>query len=369
MKLEKITLYLLSMKLVSPFETSFGKTIDRPCILVRVKSEGIEGWGEVVAGEGPWYSYETVDTAWYILENFAIPLILGKELSKPSEVNVLLSRIRGHPMAKAGLEMAVWDLYAKSIKKPLYRVLGGVRTKIESGVSIGIQKDIDTLIKIIGKYLEEGYRRIKIKIKPEWDVNVLKRVREEYPEIPLQVDANAAYSLEDLPLLKQLDNYNLLMIEQPLAYDDLVDHAELQRVLKTPICLDESITSISDVKCAIKLGSCKVINIKPGRVGGHYNSLQIHNLCAMNRIANWIGGMLETGVGRAHLVALATLPNVKYPNDISASKRYYEEDIVEPPFEINKDGTMNVPRDHGIGVEVLEDKIRKYIKKTKTFKE
>lgn len=368
MKIERITLYLISMRLIRPFETSFGKTFDRPCILVKVKYEDYEGWGEVVAGEGPWYSYETFETAWYILEKFAIPLVLGKEIEKPQEINKLLAPIRGHNMAKAGIEMATWDLYAKLRRRPLYQVLGGVRNKIESGVSIGIQKSINDLLKLIADYLNEGYRRIKIKIKPKWDVNIVKTIRKEYPDIPLQVDANAAYTLNDLPIFKQLDQYNLLMIEQPLSYTDLLDHSILQSQLKTPICLDESIEHLDDLKVAVKLGSCKVVNIKPGRVGGHYNSIRIHNLSQQHDIANWIGGMLETGIGRAHNVALATLPNIKYPNDISASKRYYKEDIIEPPFELNKDGTMNVPQKDGIGVEVLEDRIKKYTVKVKSFK-
>ena len=368
MIVEELSLYLMNMKLVRPFVTSFGMTYERPCILVRVKSESEEGWGEVVANRGPWYSYETTYTAWHTITKFIIPLILGKEIESPRDVNRILSPIRGHNMAKAGVEMAIWDLYAKLKGKPLFKVLGGVKSEIESGVSIGIQKDVEKLLKLIGGYLTQGYRRIKIKIKPSWDVDVVRRVRGEYPDVPLQVDANAAYTIKDIGLLKELDQYSLLMIEQPFSYDDLVDHATLQRAIETPICLDESISSPSMVRSALALGSCKVINIKPGRVGGHFNSLIIHDLCASEDVPCWIGGMLETGVGRAHNVALATLPNIKYPNDISGSDRYYEKDIVEPPFKVSKRGTISVPKEVGIGVEVLVDEVYKKSRKAKSFK-
>lgn len=268
-------------------------------------------------------------------------------------------------MAKAAVEMAIWDLEAKLQKKPLARLLGGTKDRVDSGVSIGIQKSIEKLLKRIDFFLEQGYKRIKLKIKPGWDVNVISRVRKEYPDILLQVDANAAYTLRDINTLLDLDKYGLLMIEQPLDYDDLVDHAELQSKLKTPICLDESIKKPEDAVKAYKLGSCRVINIKPGRVGGHHNSIIIHDFCLFAGIGTWIGGMLETGIGRGHLVALASLPGINYPNDISASSRYYTEDIVEPPWILNHDGTISVPNKPGIGVEVKPDLIEKLtLKKT-----
>jgi len=368
MMVEELSLYLISMKLIRPFVTSFGKTLERPCILVRVKSNGEEGWGEVVAESGPWYSYETTYTAWYIITEFVVPFILGKEVNDPRDINKLLSPIRGHNMAKAGVEMAIWDLYARLQGKPLFEVLGGVRKEIESGVSIGIQKSVKELLNLIDNYLAQGYKRIKVKIKPGWDVDIIRTIRKEYPDIPLQVDANAAYTIRDVNMLRELDKYSLLMIEQPFSYDDLVDHATLQRMLKTPICLDESISSPSMARSALALGSCKVINIKPGRVGGHLSSLTIHDICLNKGVPCWIGGMLETGVGRAHNVALATLPNIKYPNDISGSDRYYEKDIVEPPFKVSKHGTISVPKGIGIGVEVLIDDINRLSMKQANFK-
>jgi len=359
MLIEKVELRIINMKLVSPFETSFGRETERKAIIVKMVSEGLEGYGECVAMDGPWYSYETVETAWIILQKFMIPMILGKEISRPSELLKLLGKIRGHNMARAALEEAFWDLYAKSLGKPLSKLLGGVKDKIESGVSIGIQENVQQLLKVIDNYLSEGYKRIKLKIKPSWDIKVLQEVRKHYPDIPLMVDANAAYTIKDAPRLKKLDEFNLLMIEQPLGYDDLVDHANLQNMLKTPICLDESIKTLSDARAAIKLGSCKIINIKVGRVGGLLNAKKIHDLCQANDVPVWCGGMLETGIGRAINVAIASLPNFKLPNDISASKRYYEEDIVEPPFKLNADGTINVPKKPGIGVEVVEERIKR----------
>jgi len=366
MEVRVIDLYHIKMKLAHPFETSFGRQVYRSCILVRVEDEsGEEGWAECVAGEGPWYSYETVETAWHIIRDFIAPLVLKNEIRSPANVSKMLSRIRGHNMAKAAVEMAIWDLEAKLQKKPLARLLGGTKDRVDSGVSIGIQKSIEKLLKRIDFFLEQGYKRIKLKIKPGWDVNVISRVRKEYPDILLQVDANAAYTLRDINTLLDLDKYGLLMIEQPLDYDDLVDHAELQSKLKTPICLDESIKKPEDAVKAYKLGSCRVINIKPGRVGGHHNSIIIHDFCLFAGIGTWIGGMLETGIGRGHLVALASLPGINYPNDISASSRYYTEDIVEPPWTLNHDGTISVPNKPGIGVEVKPDLIEKLtLKKT-----
>jgi len=359
MIVKKIELLLISKKLKHPFKTSFGTTYNRKILLVKMFTDGEVGWGECVAGEGPWYSYETYETAMLVIRKYLSKLILGKNFDNLGELSLVMDRVRGHNMAKTALEEAFLDAYTKQLNVPLYKHLGGVRNKIKSGVSVGIQKDIPSLINLISSYLDEGYKRIKIKIEPGWDVNVLKSIREEFGDIPLQVDANAAYTLKDINTLKQIDNFNLLMIEQPLHYNDLYEHSLLRRELKTPICLDESIKDIYCAEAAIALKSVDIINIKPGRVGGIVSAKAIHDLAEKNGIGVWIGGMLETGIGRSFLVALASLPNVKYPNDVSASSRYWDEDIVEPEFVLNKDGTIDVPSGPGIGVNVLEDKIEK----------
>lgn len=340
------------MELVSPFTTSMGTEYDEEHIIVSVDAEGITGWGECVAEGTPFYSYETVTTAWHILQDFLIPAILGKDLTSIDQAIQLYSKVRGHRMAKAGLEAALWDVFAKSKNISLSKMIGGARETIDVGVSIGIQPTEEELIKKIEGYLAEGYKRIKIKIAPGNDIQFVKAVRKEFPEILFQVDANSSYELKHIDLFKQMDDYNLLLIEQPLGYDDNYQHSKLQKQLKTPICLDESIHSLDDTRAAIELDSCRVINIKPGRVGGFTESKLIHDYCETKNIPVWCGGMLESGIGRAGNVALASLPNFKLPGDISASKRYYKADIVEPEFVVNKDGTMNVPTKPGIGVEI-----------------
>jgi len=354
LKLERVELRLVELELAQPFETSFGREARRRALIVRLSSGGAHGYGECVAGSGPWYSYETTETAWHALKDFLIPRVLGKEL-EAATVWDELAPIRGHNMAKAALEMAAWDLEAKLEGKPLAKLLGGEKEKIPSGVSIGIQANISDLLREIERRLEEGYQRIKLKIKPGWDVEVIEEVRGRFPEVKLQVDANAAYRLADKEVFKKLDQFNLLLIEQPLAYDDLADHAALQRELETPLCLDESIPSLNAAKAALALGSCRVINIKPGRVGGFTPARAIHDHCLEKNILVWCGGMLETGIGRAHNVALASLPGFILPNDISASRRYYQQDLVEPEFTLNADGTISVPQGPGIGVEVVEE--------------
>ncbi len=340
------------MDLVSPFVTSMGTEYDEEHIIVCAESEGILGWGESVAEGTPFYSYETVHTAWHILQDFLIPSILGKDISSVDEAIGLYSKVRGHMMAKAGLEAALWDVFAKSQGISLSKLLGGTRDKIDSGVSIGIQDSIPVLIKKAEGYLAEGYKRIKIKIAPGSDLQLVKALRKEFPGLLLQVDANSAYTLDDAAIFQEMDNYNLSLIEQPLGYEDIFDHSKLQRLIKTPICLDESIHSLDDTRAAIELGSCRIINIKPGRVGGFTESKRIHDYCASMKIPVWHGGMLESGIGRAGNVALASLPNFTLPGDISGSKKYYIHDIVEPEFVINSDGTMDVPVKPGIGVEV-----------------
>jgi len=363
MRIRRINLFHVAMPLRDPFETSFGRSIHRHGVLVMVEeSSGEVGWGEVVADEGPWYSYETVETSWHVIRDYIVPRIKGLEFQGPEgfwDVDIV-RRIRGHNMAKAGVEEALWDLWARMNSKPLWRVIGGVRDRISSGVSIGIQESLEKLVRVIGSYLEKGYQRIKIKIKPGYDVEPVSAIRKNFPDIMLSVDANASYTLEHSDRLRALDRYSLLMIEQPLHYEDLVDHAELAKILETPVCLDESIKDPHVARSAIRIGAAEIINIKPGRVGGVAPSKEIHNIAERSGVPVWIGGMLETGVGRGIQVALATLPNVRLPNDISASERYYEEDIVEPPWILTSGGYIEAPKKPGIGVEVIERKLIKY---------
>jgi o-succinylbenzoate synthase len=356
------------MVLVSPFVTSMGTEYDEEHIIVRVDGEGVTGWGESVAEGTPYYSYETVPTAWHILGDFLIPSVLGVNFSGIDDALALYAKVRGHMMAKAGIEAALWDAMAKAQGISLSKMLGGTRAKVDVGVSIGIQSSVDVLIKKVESYLAEGYKRIKIKIAPGNDIQYVAALRKEFPGLLLQVDANSAYTLADIALFRKMDEYNLLLIEQPLGYEDIYNHSKLQRELKTPVCLDESIHSLDDTRAAIELDSCRIINIKPGRVGGFTESKLIHDYCASKRVPVWHGGMLESGIGRAGNVALASLPNFTLPGDISASKRYYKEDIVEPEFTVNPDGTMNVPTGHGIGVEVNMKMLKKVTVKSKVFK-
>ena len=356
---EKIELFLCRLPLVHFFETSFGRSYDRTFVLIRVVGGGLEGWGEAVAEANPYYSSETTETVWHIISGFIAPLVIGRRFDHPRDVSPALKRIRGHNMAKAGVEMAIWDLYAKSIGQPLSKVLGGTRGRIASGVSIGIQDSFDQLLEKIETELAAGYQRIKIKIKPGWDIEAVERVRAKFGKIGLQVDANAAYTLDDADLLAKLDPYDLLLIEQPLDYDDVMDHATLQRRITTPVCLDESIHTVRIARDAIDAKACKIINIKPGRVGGHQASIELHDLCAANGIPVWHGGMLESGIGRAHNIHLASLPNFSLPGDIAASKRYYQPDLIDPPIDIAKDGTIAVPQGPGIGVNIVRDRIDK----------
>ncbi|MGI8838990.1 MAG: o-succinylbenzoate synthase, partial [Pyrinomonadaceae bacterium] len=343
----------------SPFETSFGCTTQRRILIVRVfDKSGASGYGECVAPEGPFYNHETVDTAWLITAKYIAPLLTRTSVARAAQVNPALAPIRGNQMAKAGVEAAIWDLEAKLASRPLWQHLGGVREEINCGVSIGLQETTETLIDKVAHELESGYQRIKIKIKPGKDVQLLEAIRARFPDITLSVDANSAYSLNgDLGLVKQLDQYNLLMIEQPLAPGDLVDHAKLQREIKTSICLDESICSLADARHADELGSCRIINIKLGRVGGHSEVQLIQAYAIEHGIPVWCGGMLEAGIGRAHNIALSTLPGFTLPGDVSASARYWEEDIIEPPVTVSRQGTIKAPAGHGIGYEVNEARV------------
>ncbi len=369
MRIEKIELRHIKMVLVSPFVTSMGTEYDEEHIIVRVDADGVTGWGESVAEGTPFYSYETVQTAWHILKDFLIPSILGKDIASVDEAIASYAKVRGHMMAKAGLEAALWDAFAKTRNMPLSKMLGGTRNKIDVGVSIGIQSSVGELLKKVEGYLGEGYKRIKIKISPGYDLQFVEALRKEFPGLLLQVDANSAYTLSDINIFKQMDDYNLQLIEQPLGYEDIYDHSKLQRELKTPICLDESIHSLDDTRAAIELDSCRIINIKPGRVGGYTESILIHDYCASMNIPVWHGGMLESGIGRAGNVALASLPNFSLPGDISASKRYYKEDIVEPEFVVNPDGTMDVPSKPGIGVEVNMKMLEKVTVRSEEYKQ
>jgi len=334
MRIDRIEMRHVKLVLIAPFVTSMGVEYDEEHIIVRVDAEGVTGWGESVAEGTPFYSYETVQTAWHILRDFLIPSVLGKDIASIDDAIALGARVRGHRMAKAGLEAALWDAFAKAEGKSLSTLLGGTRKRIDVGVSIGIQPSPAELVRKVDGYLGEGYRRIKIKIAPGSDLALVEAIRRKHPTVPLQVDANSAYELSDIGIFRAMDPYGLLLIEQPLSCDDIYDHSKLQAELKTPICLDESIHSLADARAALELKSCRVINIKPGRVGGFTESKKIHDLCASMNIPVWHGGMLESGIGRAGNVALASLPNFTLPGDISASKRYYKEDIVDPAFEV-----------------------------------
>jgi o-succinylbenzoate synthase len=356
-RIDRLELRLCRLPLVSFFETSFGRSYDRAFLLVRLTGDGHEGWGEAVAEANPYYSSETTETAWHIITGFIAPRVLGATFEHPRDIFPALRGIRGHNMAKAGVEMAAWDLYARSLGQPLTRVLGGTRPRIASGVSIGIQDSLDELASKVDRELSAGYQRIKIKVKPGWDLEAVDMVRRRFGAVPLMVDANAAYTLADAPHLARLDAHALMMIEQPLDYDDVSDHVELQKAISTPICLDESIHTVRIARDAIRMGACKIINIKPGRVGGHLESIRLHDLCTENGIPVWHGGMLETGIGRAHNIHLASLPNFSLPGDIAASKRYYQPDLIEPAIEVAPDGTIAVPDAPGIGVTIVSERV------------
>lgn len=357
MKLRQITLREIHLRLLAPFETSFGKSDLRRILLLEANVDGAIGWGESTAGENPFYSYETVETAWHILRDHAWPMIKGREFASAADVWDLLAPIRGHNMAKAALETAVWDAEAKHENLPLAKLLGGTRQEIPCGVSIGIQPSMAALIENVGKELAAGYQRIKIKIKPGLDIEPVRALRQRFPQIRLMVDANSAYRPEDAPLLKQLDAFYLIMIEQPLGWDDIYSHAALQRQLDTAICLDECIHDVDHARAAIELGACRIINMKLGRVGGHTPASRIHDLCESKSVPVWCGGMLESGVGRAHNIAMSSLSNFSLPGDVSASRRYWEEDIIEPEVEVSPQGTIRVPTAPGIGYAPRLDRI------------
>jgi len=364
MKIEACTMRELRMPLKHFFETSFGRSEGRRILLVTVHCQGIEGWAECVAGDGPFFSYEWFETAWMTIREFLAPVLLKGPLTSARDVPALLSRVRGHLMAKAAVENALWDAEARAMRQPLWKLLGGTSKEIACGVSIGIQDSHEQLLQKIETELAAGYQRIKVKVKPGWDLDVLEKIRLRWPKILLSCDANSAYRLGDLDHLRKFDNFNLLMLEQPLWDDDIFQHSKLQRKLKTAICLDESIRQSRDAQEAIELGACRIINIKVGRVGGFSEAIAVHNLCQQNQIPVWCGGMLETGIGRAHNVALSTLPNFRLPGDVSASQRYWQEDIVDPEIEVSSTGTIAVSDKPGTGYEIKRELIEKLTVRT-----
>jgi len=368
MKIETITLHHVSMPLVAPFETSFGRETDRQCVIITLQADGLTGYGECVATRDPGYNYETAGTAWHILKDFVAPLILGKDLLHAEDFQKRVEGIRGHHLAKAGVEMALWDLLGKRDGKSLKEMFRGRRDRVEVGVSIGIQESASALVRTVQSYLEKGYTRVKIKIKPGREVEETLSVRRAYPDLRLQVDANSAYTLETAGSLKPLDELDLLLIEQPLYEDDIWDHRKLQAEFKTPICLDESILSPRHARYALEMKACEIINIKPARVAGLSQGIAIHDYCQARTIPVWCGGMLETGVGRASNLAMASLPGFTLPGDISASDRYYQRDITNERFVLNDDSTIDVPAGQGLGITIDEKALKQFALSELTLK-
>jgi O-succinylbenzoate synthase len=358
-KVERVEVRRLSLPLRHPFETSFARTTEKTFLLLSVSAQGATGYGEGVADDDPYYLPETNATVFHVLRDFLVPLLFTLDIDHPRALLPAFSRVRGHEMAKAALEMAVWDLHARLVGEPLARVLGGVKPTIESGVSIGLQPSTEALLENVAREVAAGYRRIKIKIKPGVDRAPTAAVRGRFPQVPLMVDANSAYTLADVALFHDLDRERLMMVEQPLAWDDIVDHAALQRQIRTAVCLDESIRSAEDARRALDLGSCRIINIKPGRVGGFAASLAIHDLCRSRAVPVWCGGMLESGIGRLANVHLQALPGFTLPGDTAASARYFEEDLVDPPVTVSREGTITVPAGPGLGHGIVWPRVEK----------
>lgn len=366
-QIKEIIIHQLQMKLSDPFTTSFGTFTDKEFLIIEaIDVENNHGFGESVAFSSPWYTEETVQTNLHIIEDFLIGILKESQIDHPDEVSALFASIKGNNMAKAAVECAIWDLYAKQKQVSLSQALGGKKQKIDVGISLGIEPTIKDLRNQIDFYLQQGYKRIKVKIKPGQDIDVLHKIRESYPTVPLMADANSAYTLEDIDHLKKMDHLDLLMIEQPLAHDDIIDHAAIQAELNTPICLDESILSLADAKKAIQLGSCQIINIKVGRVGGLTEAKRIHDYCLEKGIAVWCGGMLEAGIGRAHNIALASLPQFILPGDIGGSSRYWKKDIILPEVMV-QNGVIDVPDQAGIGFTINHETFKKHTVDKKRF--
>jgi O-succinylbenzoate synthase len=358
MHIAAVDLSVVRLPLVRAFETSFGPMTARECVIVALHDDGATGWGECVADADPFYSPESTTTAWHVMTKYLVPGVIGRRFERARDVAGTWGRVRGHAMAKAALEMAAWDLEAREAGRPLCELLGGRARRIAAGVSLGIQPSVEALLDRVEAERSAGYQRVKLKIKPGWDVKPVEAVRERFGDIPLMVDANAAYTAADAGALAALDRFNLMMVEQPLSYDDLVEHAALQRRLTTPVCLDESITGPSAAESALDLGACRVINIKPGRMGGFGPSLAVHELAKSRRIPLWHGGMLETGIGRAHNLHLSTLDQFTLPGDVAASRRYFVPDLIDPPIEVAPDGTIAVPPGSGIGVSPVPQRLQ-----------
>ncbi|HUL33120.1 MAG TPA: o-succinylbenzoate synthase [Candidatus Eisenbacteria bacterium] len=359
MKIESIELREIRMQLRSPFETSFGTTLNRRIVLAEVIADGMRGWGEVTAGETPSYNSETTDTAWHVISDFIAPHLIGKTMTTASDFPALVAPIRGHEMAKSGIENALWDIEAQIKGVPLWKLLGGTIEEIACGVSLGIRENPASLVKRVEEELRSGYQRIKLKIKPGKDLDYVAAVRKEFPKIRLSVDANSAYTLDDTAHLRKLDEYKLLMIEQPLSWDDIHAHAKLQAKIETAICLDECIHNTRQALTAVEWKACRIINIKLGRVSGHTEARALQAVCRERSVAVWCGGMLEAGIGRAHNIAMSTLPGFTLPGDVSASRRYWSEDIIDPPVEVSPQGTIRVPNTSGLGFAVKRDLIEK----------
>jgi O-succinylbenzoate synthase len=367
--IDSIELREIRLPLIHFFETSFGRTTERRIIIVRViDADGAEGWGECTAGEEPFYSYEWTDSAWATLADFLAPMVAGKTVENASKIFSLMRPVRGHRMAKAAIETACWDLEARKANTPLWKHLGGSRNEIACGVSIGIQDSPEILLEKIAKEVNAGYQRIKIKIKPGWDLPIVERVRAKFPDIRLTGDANSAYTLADIALFQELDKFKLMMVEQPLAHDDIFDHSELQRHIKTPVCLDESIRTPEVAKNAIDIQACQIINVKLGRVGGHAEAKRVETIAREQNIPVWCGGMLESGIGRAHNIAMSTLSGFTLPGDVSASARYWEEDVIEPPVTVSSNGTITAPNRPGVGFEINLKRIDKVTVRNQTIK-
>jgi o-succinylbenzoate synthase len=368
MKIESVTLRELQIPLVHFFETSFGRVYSRTILLVSLNADGVEGWGECVAGEDPFYSSEWTETAWPTIKHYLAPMLMLGGVASGRECAALFSRVRGHLMAKAALENAVWDVEARQKKQPLWKLLGGTRKEIACGVSIGIQDSLEQLLGKIETEVAAGYRRIKLKVKPGWDLHVLEKVRSRWPDILLSVDANSAYTLDQTEHLKKFDAYNLLMIEQPLWNDEIYLHARLQKAIRTAICLDESIRHGRDADFALETGACRIINVKVGRVGGFTEAKKVHDVAKRHDVPVWCGGMLETGIGRSHNIALSTLENFRLPGDVSASKRYWKEDVVEPEVEVRSDGMIPISDAPGTGYRVREEMVKKLTVREETLR-
>ena len=373
MLIERIDLYHISQQLASPFVTSFGRQDERQCLILSLSSDGLTGWGECAATIAPGYSYETVTTAWHILTDFLIPAVLGRDLAEPEDIRDWSSFVRGHPLAKTSLDVAAWDLCAKRdglavAQKLVSPYENSPRDRVEVGVSIGIQPSIDETLAVVEEYLDKGYRRIKLKIRPGLDLEIARAARQAFAATSIMLDGNSAYSMADAPLFQSMDDLELLMLEQPLENDDIYEHSQLRSLIETPICLDESILSGSHARAAIAIGACDIINIKPGRVGGLTEARLVHDVCFEAGMPVWCGGMLETGIGRAALLALASLPGFTLPGDISATERYYKQDISRPQFLLNpEDSTIEVPIGPGLGVEVDMNRLSRATLRKKAF--